>query len=111
MKFLFDKLTGEKKLRDEIEPERDEVENYHSRVQFTIVHQCAAGLVDQENQRPVRKPTEFWASDFCLIEQLSKMKCSCKVPHSSLEGTYRGVAKTYAARVWPWRLAAAVANG
>ena len=66
---------------------------------------------DRENQQPIRKPTEFWASYFCLIERLSKMGCKCKVPHSTLEGTYRGVAKTHAARVWPWRLAAAVASG
>ena len=81
------------------------------RVHYTIMHQCAAGLTDPENQRPIKKPTEFWASDYCLIEQLASMQCACKVPHSTLEGTYKGIAKTHAARTWPWRLAATIANG
>merc|ERR1712051_726130 len=81
------------------------------RIHRTIMHQCAAGLVDPENRQPIKKPTEFWASDFCLIQQLSGMQCSCRVPHSTLEGRYKGMAKTHMARVWPWRLAAAIANG
>ena len=75
------------------------------------MHQCAAGLVDKETGLPILKPTEFWASDFCLIESLSKMRCRCKGPHATLEGTYQGMPKTHAARVWPWKLAAAFANG
>ena len=81
------------------------------RIHRTVMHQCAAGLRDQESQLLIKKPTEFWASDYCLIEGLSRMQCRCTEPHAKLEGTYRGVAKTHLARVWPWKLASTIANG
>ena len=75
------------------------------------MHQCAAGLRDYETYRPIKKPTEFWASDYCLISKLATMQCRCTKRHATLEGTFRGVARTHMARVWPWQLASAVASG
>ena len=81
-----------------------------SRIHRTVMHQCAAGLTDHESQKPIKKPTEFWASGFCLIEWLSQMQYRCTLQHATLEGAYKGVARTHMARVWPWKLAAAVAS-
>ena len=78
---------------------------------MTIMDQCAAGLTDPGTNLPIRKPTEFWASDFCLIERLSQVQCRYTLQHATLEGTYKGVARTHMTRVWPWKLVAAVASG
>ena len=78
---------------------------------WVIIDQCSAGLVDQKTQRPIKKPTEFWASDEVLLHHLKSMKCRCTTAHSVLEGTEGGIPRTHQARVWPWALASGIAAG
>ena len=51
-----------------------------------VVHQCMAGLIGPRSGLPMKKPTEFWASDEALVIQ--KLKCDGRRAGCDL-GTWR----------------------
>ncbi len=46
------------------------------------IDQCMAGLIGPKSGLPVRKPTEFWASDELLVRHLRPLQCDGSHKHA-----------------------------
>ena len=55
-----------------------------------LVHQCMAGLIGPRSGLPIKKPTEFVASDEALIKHLHGLICNGRHQHAQLDARERG---------------------
>ena len=78
-----------------------------------LIHQCMAGLVGPRSGSPVKKPTEFWASDPRLLRRLKPLQCDNSHVHAQLDGRTPGIPRDKAKDVarWPRGLCRRLADG
>jgi hypothetical protein len=78
-----------------------------------LMHQCMAGLVGPRSGNPVKKPTEFWASDPRLLRRLKPLQCDGNHVHAQLDGRTPGIPCDKAKDVarWPRGLRRRLADG
>ena len=84
---------------------------------WCFVDQCMAGLRGRITGLPIRKRSEFWASDDRLLRYLRPLTCDNKHPHAVLGG-WRATSnreifteRAKDAEVWPYDLCLAIAKG
>ena len=80
---------------------------------WTVIHQCAAGLRGPKTRHPIKKPTEFWASDPALLAHIKGFRCDGPHAHSQLGAREAGAPaeKAKDAARWPLRLCQGLAKG
>ena len=77
------------------------------RVAWCRVQQCAAGLVGIRTGRPIRKDSEFWASDERLLAYVRRFVCKCIGIHAAIGRDE----PSKCAQVWPLALCRGIARG
>ena len=76
------------------------------------IDMCAAGMVDYDSGRPIRKATEIWTSSSRIVKPLEKFRCNGQHEHEPIQGVCSdGELRSHKCRIWPWPLATAVAAG
>ena len=78
-----------------------------------LVHQCMTGLRGPRSGLPIKKPSEFWASDETLVEPLRGLLCDGSHEHSQLDAREAGAPadKAKDAARWARPLCHRVARG
>ena len=71
------------------------------RVAWCRVQQCAAGLKGIRTGPPIRKDSEFWASDERLLRHVRRFICKCTGLHAAIGRDE----PSKCAQVWPYNFA------
>ena len=77
------------------------------RAAWCRVQQCAAGLIGIGTGRPIRKDSEFWASDERVLAHVRKFVCTCTELHAAIGRDELA----QCAQVWPVNLCNGIAKG
>eukprot|EP00971_Amphidinium_carterae_P149186 2958012-Amphidinium_carterae.2 len=72
--------------------------------------QCALGLKSPSG-RPMQKLTTIWTSSPLLVRGLTNLRCNCRVPHVTIQGSERGQQLSTWAATWPLTLCRRLVDG